>query len=373
MTTLSPGYTRPAVRRPLSQDAERAIAQTCPGATVASWPTEGHVHPYWGPFQAALTGHAMDEEVRFAGSSGGVISALLIYALESGLIDRVLHVGADPERPTHNLTVVSRSRASILQNSGSRYTASSPLTSIEAALTEGGSMAVVGKPCDLSALRQLAKIDERVEAHVPLMLSFFCGGMPSHNGVLRILDKMGVAKDEVAEFRFRGMGWPGTAAARTRDGRVAEMSYEESWGGFLSKEVQFRCKICPDAVGGVADIACADAWYGGESGYPKFDERDGRSLILSRSHRGARFLEAAQAAGAVTTEDLDVGQIDLMQPSQARRKRLVAARVAATRLLAQPTPKMTGTKVGAAARRAGVLEMLRNFAGTARRIASGRR
>ena len=276
MTTLAPGYSRPALRRPISDGAEREISRTCPGATVASWPAKGAVHPYWGPFQNVYTGHATDEEVRFAGSSGGVISALLIYALDIGLIDRVLHVGADPDQPTRNRTVVSRNRLSILQNSGSRYTASSPLAAIDVALAQGGSMAVVGKPCDLSALRELAKVDARVDAHVPLMLSFFCGGMPSHNGVLRILAKMGVPTAEVRDFRFRGMGWPGTAAATTQDGRVVEMSYEESWGSFLSKEVQFRCKICPDAVGGVADIACADAWYGGESGYPKIDERDGR-------------------------------------------------------------------------------------------------
>ena len=55
------------------------------------------------------------------------------------------------------------------------------------------------------------------------------------------------------------------------------MSYADSWGAHLSKHVQFRCKICPDAVGGVADIACADAWYGGDSGYPQFDEAAGRS------------------------------------------------------------------------------------------------
>ncbi|MFX8820896.1 Coenzyme F420 hydrogenase/dehydrogenase, beta subunit C-terminal domain, partial [Acinetobacter baumannii] len=87
--------------------------------------------------------------------------------------------------------------------------------------------------------------------------------------------------------------------------------------------MQFRCKICQDAVGGVADIACADAWYGGESGYPTFEEKDGRSLIIARTNAGQRLIESGQAAAAIKIEVLDVDQIDLMQPSQARRKRLV--------------------------------------------------
>jgi coenzyme F420 hydrogenase subunit beta len=37
------------------------------------------------------------------------------------------------------------------------------------------------------------------------------------------------------------------------------MSYADSWGGILSRHVQFRCKICPDGTGGFADVVCADA------------------------------------------------------------------------------------------------------------------
>jgi coenzyme F420 hydrogenase subunit beta len=79
------------------------------------------------------------------------------------------------------------------------------------------------------------------------------------------------------------------ATATAHDGRTAEMTYERSWGHHLSREVQFRCKICPDAVGGVADIACADAWYGGETGYPTFEEQSGRSLVVTRTAVGEAF------------------------------------------------------------------------------------
>jgi coenzyme F420 hydrogenase subunit beta len=205
------------------------------------------------------------------------------------------------------------------------------------------------------------------------MLSFFCGGMPSHDGVDRILKTMGTRRDDIVAFRYRGQGWPGTTAATAADGRVYEMSYADSWGGHLSKEVQFRCKICPDAVGGVADIACADAWYGGESGYPQFDERDGRSLIVARSETGARLLNSACTQGVLEVEELEIGEIDLMQPSQARRKRLVLARSAALTATGQPKPKMRGTRVWEAAKAAGLGEAAHNFAGTVRRIVMGRR
>lgn len=373
MQMTPPGYSRPVQSAPIAVEAERVIAQACPGAVVAAWGRDANLHPYWGPWRGVWTGHAADEAVRFEGSSGGALSAILIQALTSGFVDRVLHIMADPDNPTGNVTVCSTTPEEILAGAGSRYTASSPLSGIDDALSAGGKMAFVGKPCDVSALRRLALQDPRVDQHVPLMLSFFCGGMPSHDGVRRLLKAMDVAFEAVAAFRFRGQGWPGTAAATTHDGRVAKMSYADSWGGHLSKEVQFRCKICSDAVGGAADIACADAWYGGESGYPSFEEQDGRSLIVVRTMTGAEMFQKAVESGALSAEPLEIGEIDLMQPSQARRKRLVRARLSALSATMQPKPDMRGTEVSAAARLAGPAEAARNLVGTMRRVLLGKR
>ncbi len=373
MSMAPPGYARPTQITSLSPAAEAAIAQSCPGAVVEPWSQSTNAHPYWGPWRDISVGHAANPRVRYAGSSGGALSALLIHALQTGLVDRVLHITADPERPTQNITIYSRTPEEVVAGSGSRYTASSPLANLDDALAEGGAMAFVGKPCDVSALRRLAKLDPRVDRHVPLVLSFFCGGMPSHDGVARILAAMGVEPSNLVSFRYRGNGWPGRAVATTRDGQTAEMSYADSWGGYLSKEVQFRCKICSDAVGGTADIACADAWYGGESGYPQFDERDGRSLIVARTEVGQRLLEDARRSSILETEALDIAQIDLMQPSQARRKRLAIARLAALVVSGQPKPLMRGTMLPEAFASASFAEAARNFVGTLRRIVVGRR
>lgn len=373
MREMAPGYNRPLQNAPVPQAVEELIANACPGAVVAPWPAGPNVDPYWGPWRQVLTGYAMDERVRYEGSSGGVLSALLIHALNSGMVDRVVHIHPDPSSPTRNLLVSSRTPDEVLAGAGSRYVASSPLADIGAQLEEGGRFAFVGKPCDVSALRMLARLDSRVSAIAPLALSFFCGGMPSHAGVERILDTMGVEQNEVATFRYRGQGWPGTAAATTRSGEVVEMSYAESWGAHLSKEVQFRCKICPDAVGGGADLACADAWYGDAAGYPSFDEADGRSLIIARTSVGEELLQDALRARVVTAEKLDLAEIERMQPSQASRKRMVRARTAALSLTLQPQPSMRGLMVREASGRAGAVDQLRNVVGTVRRILNGRR
>jgi len=373
MVSAEAGYNRPQQDGPITPEAETQIAAACPGAVVADWPQAPGLHPYWGPYQAIFTGAATDEAVRHHGSSGGAITALAIHALKTGLVDRVVQIVANPADPAGNMLACSTDEAQVIAGAGSRYVSSSPLVEIDRMLADGGSMAFIGKPCDVSAMRRLAQVDPRVDAHVPLMLAFFCAGIPSRNAVGRVLKALEVRPEELESFRYRGDGWPGKATAVTRDGRVSRMTYAESWGGYLSKEVQFRCKICPDAVGGVADLACADAWYGGESGYPSFDEMDGRSLIVARTKRGEAFLNTTVADGAIAIEPLDVSEIDLMQPSQARRKRLVRGRLAALTATLRPKPVMAGLLVEAASRRAGAAEQVKNFLGSVRRSLSRNR
>ncbi|RVU05108.1 hypothetical protein EOE18_10300 [Novosphingobium umbonatum] len=373
METVAPGYTRPRQIAPITPALENTIKTACPGSVVGPWTEAPHRHPYWGPYYQSLTGYATDPKVRYAGSSGGGITSLALFALETGLVDRVLHVLPDPAHPTRNVMAWSDRPEDVITGAGSRYAPSSPLGQIEEALADGRRFVFIGKPCDVAALRQLATVDARVDQQIPLMLSFYCAGIPSHAAADKVIRAMGLEPEKVTSFRYRGNGWPGLTIARTDDGQQGEMRYAESWGKHLSGQVQYRCKICPDGVGGAADIACADAWYGDDGGYPQFEEQDGRSLIMSRTARGDALLRKAIEAGRVAVEPLDVNDIDHMQPGQTRRKRVLIARLAAAMVTFQPRPVMDGLDIGLASKRAGMQEKLKNFVGSVRRIVTNRR
>lgn len=174
-------------------------------------------------------------------------------------------------------------------------------------------------------------MDERVKTQIPYLISFMCAGIPSLKGTEEMLARMGVGDQPLKSLRYRGDGWPGKAKAVLADGSSFEMDYNTSWGTILNRHLQFRCKICPDGSGEFADVVCADAWYG-KDGYPDFAEREGRSLILSRTAVGEALVEAAMRDGAVTAEDLPVEEIARMQPYQVNRKQMVLGRLIATRL-----------------------------------------
>lgn len=373
MAEAAPGYLRPQVTGQVGAEAECRIAEACPGVTIAHERRATPDHPLWGPVIAARTGFATDQGLRHAGASGGGLSGLLAHLLESGAVEGVFQIAADPDNPTGNRTVLSRTRDEVLEAAGSRYAPSAPLADIGPHLEAGRPLAFVGKPCDVAALRQLARSDPRVDRAFPYMLSFFCAGVPSLTGAAKVVEKLGVAPQDLARFRYRGNGWPGFATATRHDGSTQQMSYPESWGKILSGHVQFRCKICPDGTGEFADIACADCWEADEAGYPVFEEQDGQSLIVSRTEKGEALLQAALAAGAITAEPFGLEPLAAIQPGQYGRRTGLLARLTAIRLLGGAVPSYRGFPLWRNARQGGLKSNLRNLLGTMRRLIAKRR
>jgi len=372
MEMRAPGFLRPAQLAPLSGREEALVARICPGLGQKVEAAGRRDDPLWGPFLDMRMGHATDEGLRHVASSGGALSAVLVHLVESGAVEGVVQTAAAPAPPVANVTVLSRTPGGIAAAAGSRYAPSAPLAGLEAHLAAGRPLAFVGKPCDVAALRALAAEDARVDVAFPVMLSFFCAGVPSQTGAEAVLGVLGVAPDQVTAFRYRGHGWPGRATARLADGSERAMSYHDSWGGILSKHVQHRCKICADGTGAAADLVCADAWESDARGYPVFDERPGISLIVARTALGARLMAEAEAAGHIATAPFDPAALAAIQPGQRERRRALLARLLALRLAGRPVPRYRGLRLAAAARRNPVRRNLRNFLGMLRRVMRGR-
>lgn len=365
------GYRRPRVVGEIDAALAQTIDAVCPGANIRHDPArmEADYHPVWGPLLEARLGWSTDPALRLNASSGGGLSALLVHLLESGQVDYVVQTAVSPDSPVRNALAISTGRDDVFHAAGSRYAPSSPLEDIGERLGAPGRFAFVGKPCDVAGLRQLARLDPRVDEKVPVMIAFMCAGVPSYHGTSALLEAMGVEDESRVEaFRYRGDGWPGFATARLADGTTFEMDYDTSWGRILNRHLQFRCKICPDGIGEFADIVCADGWYCDEDGNPLFDEREGRSIVLTRTKRGEEVVRGAIEAGLIAVEDFAIPALAQMQPFQARRKGLVLTRLAAMALVGRRRPRFSGLKLGWNARALGLKEGLRSFLGTLRRL-----
>lgn len=362
------GYLRPREDRSINEAIDKKILEFCPGVRLSTEAGGRKEHTLWGPYVEVRTGFASESKLRHHASSGGALSALLNHLLETGTVDYVVQVAASTDRPIENEVRISFDQQDVYTAAGSRYAPSAPLTDLASHLERPGRFALVGKPCDIAAARSLSTKDPVVRDKIAVFLSFFCAGVPSIKGVHAIVDQLGMDVTDLEQFSYRGDGWPGHATATGKDGTRERMDYASSWGGILSKHVQFRCKICPDGTGSFADIVCADAWICDEKGYPLFEEQDGQSLIMTRTDFGEEIVRGAMASGAIEAQPLPVEQIEAMQPGQSSRRRLVLSRLMAMRLLGLLVPKFSGFHLFRNAISAGLWPNIRNMLGTARRL-----
>ncbi len=294
----------------------------------------------WGPVLEVWEGHAADPAIRRAGSSGGAATALALWALERGGMHGVLHTAPDPDRPYLNRTVLSRSRAELAGATGSRYAPASPCEGLPRVREAPAPCVFIGKPCDAAGAQMARRQDPRLDEKLGLVIAFFCAGTPSTQATLDLMRKAGVEDPStVTSLRYRGNGWPGEWVVRWQDGgaaREAHLSYAESWA-FLQRYRQWRCYICPDHTGELADVAVGDPWY-----RPVEAGEAGSSLLVARTGRGLETLRRAAEDGYLTLSTRDSTLLPRSQPNLLRTRGRLWGQLLSLRLAGQPTPRYEG-------------------------------
>lgn len=333
--------------------ATGAAFRACPGVRLehefdrSDQGLDADLDGAWGPVYEVLEGHASDDEIRFAGSSGGAASALALYCLEQRQMLGVLHTSADPEQPYRNRTVFSRDRTALLAATGSRYAPSSPCAELQQIVDAGGECVFIGKPCDAAAVSAARKQSARLHANLGLSIAFFCAGVPSTSASLQLAAMQGADKPEsIRALRYRGNGWPGvwsldymaSEGETTASGepRRRTLSYAESWS-FLQRHRQWRCYICPDHTGEFSDIAVGDPWY-----REIIPGEPGSSLIVARTRRGQEILEGAIAAGYLTVTKRERSLLPRSQPNLLAARGSLWARLHTLRLFGAAAPSFSG-------------------------------
>lgn len=374
MALTKEGRIRPKTKKSVEPVLMKRIMQVCPGATITG-PKEDQagqpnsLHPIWGPITSLNKGWAGDEKVRFHSAAGGVLTSLGMYLIRARKVDAVLHIIASADNPPLSEAWISRTEQDVYDGAQSRYGPGASLTAVHRLLDEGVTFAVIGKPCDVAAIRNLQSIDARAEAQILYCLTIFCGGTLSLNTIHTMVEHMGAAPDELSLYRYRGEGWPGAAHMETSDGRVFDLTYEQAWLEDTvpwKYDLPFRCKICPDAIGELADIAAPDGWVM-KDGKPIYDEAPGVNLVIARTPKGAELAEAAEADGALVRTSFTEAELSEMHDDHRARKTHWPVRMWALRMAGQPSLTVRRYRLISALWAAGFRYSLESFLGTLRR------
>jgi coenzyme F420 hydrogenase subunit beta len=256
---------------------------------------------------------ATDPELLELGQDGGLVSALLVWALEHDVIDAALVSLLEGDGSTWKAVPgVATTRAEVLNAAGSRYTYSAnPLAYPQA--IEGGAerIAVVGMGCQASAApvmkaRKAGKIARRLSLTIGLMCSKTFDDA--------IFPELFEARYGIARADIQKMNIKGVFQVWTKDGGFHEIPLKEAHAW-----TRQGCTLCPDFAAEHADISTG--------GIGAFNDW---TLTIVRTEPGRELLDAMIADGAVETRpgDDDPGAIALLHKlARVSRRRWPATAV----------------------------------------------
>jgi len=234
---------------------------------------------------------AADAACQERGECGGAVTALLTYALRSGMVDAVLAVkrGQDIYDAVPTLVTDPEEMA---ETAGSLHCGTLLLSKLLKRYLDGVEDMRIGitvKGCDAMGLYELAKRNQ-VNLDNVLMIGVNCGGSVSPVTARKMIrEKFGVDPNDVVKEEID----KGQFIIQTKDGQHKGISMDE-----LEDEGYGRrpnCRRCKMKVPRQADLACGN-W--GVIG----DKAGKATFVEVCSERGANLLDSAAKAGAIVTE-----------------------------------------------------------------------
>src|SRR5574343_275052 len=241
------------------------------------------------------------------GSSGGIVSWLLLQLLITGKVDKVIVVGKS-EGGERFFDFSAISELEVLKTSGtSFYYPVSYDKALQYVMDNPGRYAITGVPCFHKALRQLKTVNPIIAERVVYQIGIVCGQMKSAFYLDYLSRKTGTnakpvdacfrRKDESSradDYLFEGRYSSVNEGIEIRTVRNKVIGGNWAMGLFKPR----ACDFCDDVFAETADIAVMDAWLD-----QYVTDGKGTSLVVTRTAEIKAILLSGKESGDLHLED----------------------------------------------------------------------
>jgi len=240
-----------------------------------------------GIYRRLVIAQARDENILRACQDGGVVSAILTFALNNGIIDTAIVSAQSQEKPWFPIPRLVSTPQEVLECAGTRYTYSPNLLALQEAIKQRRkSVAFVSTPCQIQAIRKIEAFPLRKYSNlIKFTVGLMCTESFTYDGLMKkhIEGVLGVNLNDVEKINIKGK-----VLVTTKSGETKTISLQEA-----KQHTRKGCLPCTDFSAELADISAGGL---GLSGW---------TFTVIRTKMGEEIFESAEKAGAVRTRPVE--------------------------------------------------------------------
>lgn len=240
----------------------------------------------FGVYRKLLVARAKDEKVRGVSQDGGVATALILFALEKGLIDSAIVSGVKQNKPLYPVPKLATTPLEVMESAGTRYSYSPNILALAEGIKQKKTgIAFVGTPCQIRAIRKMQMAGlKKYTAPLRLLIGLMCSESFSYEGLMEeyIQGKLGVPLGDIVKMNIKGK------MLVTTKSEVKAIPLSE-----VKQYVRKSCGFCEDFSSEMADISVGGL---GLSGW---------TFVVIRTAEGEKIFEAAEKEGVLETRQVE--------------------------------------------------------------------
>ena len=238
----------------------------------------------YGPTVEIFGARATEDGTRRVGQDGGVVTALLGWMMDEGLIEGAVTSGRSSFNHWDPWARLATTKEELAACAGSTYTYSpNPLALRDALKRKLKRVAFVGVGCEVSGVRKLevqkSRQSRKYVENVVVNIGLLCSESFTFKEFVegRIVRGLGVRLEDVVKVNIKGK-----VLVYMRDGTVHSLSLKQ-----CKTNARVGCHYCQDFGAEEADISCGGLGL------------DGWTVTFVRTKRGKELMDRAVEAGVI--------------------------------------------------------------------------
>jgi coenzyme F420 hydrogenase subunit beta len=239
-----------------------------------------------GEYLNAYTARAKNETIK--GQDGGVVTGIIEFLLETGLIDSAVVTQKDEKDPWKPKPTIIETKEELYKSSGSIYCHSQTLVKLVDAIENGdASIAFVGTPCNIDAVHKMKTsptglLNLFMRANI-IKLGLFCMDSFDYHSLTVFMKQHGIDINNVQKMTIQ----KGKFTFIEKDDKTTKFPVHD-----LDIAKSSSCNYCIDLTSENADISI------GSVGSP-----EGWSTVLTRTGLGEEIFKEAVKNGFIEVRD----------------------------------------------------------------------